>query len=358
MATTQPGVRIVQFGPFEADLTAGELRKAGIKIKLAEQPFRILAALLDRPGELVTREDLRKQLWPDGTFVDFDHSLHAAVNKLREVLSDSATNPRFIETVPRRGYRFLLPVDAAAASPKPGSRLRRLAWLLTLPVVVGTGVGLIWWHRNAEAPRTQILPIPFTTDPGFESGAGFSPDGNRVVFVWDGPKQDNIDLYIRQINGSATPFRLTSDPAHDFGPAWSSDDRYIAFRRVLDADTHSVYLISPLGGPERKLAEIWGDPFSFGDKLGYTPAWHPEGRWLAVWDKKDSSAPSFIALISVETGEKRQLTSPPLAAQVTCIRHSRPMAEASFSVLSLGMSVSCTCLRCQMISPPRGSPGN
>jgi Tol biopolymer transport system component/DNA-binding winged helix-turn-helix (wHTH) protein len=314
MATTQPGIRIVQFGPFEADLTAGELRKAGIKIRLPEQPFRILAALLDRPGDLVTREELRQQLWPDGTFVDFDHSLNAAVNKLREALSDSATNPRFIETVPRRGYRFLLPLEGSAPAVEPRTRLRRLAWLVTLPVVVGTLVGLIWWYRNAETPRPQMLPVPFTTYPGFESGASFSPEGNRVVFVWDGPKPGNLDLYIRQIGGSETPFRLTSDPAHDFGPAWSPDDRYIAFRRLLGADTHGVYLVSPLGGPERKVAEIRGETFPYGDKLGYAPAWHPSGRWLAVWERPEFSAPSFIVLISIESGEKRQLTFPPFGS--------------------------------------------
>jgi TolB-like protein/DNA-binding winged helix-turn-helix (wHTH) protein/Flp pilus assembly protein TadD len=106
-----PAARSVRFGVFEADLRAGELRKKGVRIKLQSQPFLLLVRLLKQQGELVTREDLRSTLWPEGTFIDFDHSLGTAINKLREVLGDSATNPRFIETLPRRGYRFIAPVE-------------------------------------------------------------------------------------------------------------------------------------------------------------------------------------------------------------------------------------------------------
>jgi TolB-like protein/DNA-binding winged helix-turn-helix (wHTH) protein/Flp pilus assembly protein TadD len=104
-------VRVVRFGAFEADLQAGELRKQGLKIKLQDQPFQILAMLLERPGELVTREEIRQRLWPADTFVDFDHGLNNAVNRLREALTDSAETPRFIETLPRRGYRFIATVS-------------------------------------------------------------------------------------------------------------------------------------------------------------------------------------------------------------------------------------------------------
>jgi DNA-binding winged helix-turn-helix (wHTH) protein len=104
--------RIARFGVFELDLNAGELRKNGAKLRLQEQPFQILALLLDRAGEVVTREDLRQKLWPADTFVDFDHSLNTAVNKLRETLGDSASSPRYIETLARRGYRFIAPVQS------------------------------------------------------------------------------------------------------------------------------------------------------------------------------------------------------------------------------------------------------
>jgi cholera toxin transcriptional activator len=110
--------RLLRFGLFQVDVKAGGLRKNGSRIRLQEQPFQVLAALLSQPGEIVTREQLREKLWPADTFVDFDHSLNTAVNKLREALGDAASNPRFVQTVARRGYRFIAPVQENA---KPGA---------------------------------------------------------------------------------------------------------------------------------------------------------------------------------------------------------------------------------------------
>jgi DNA-binding winged helix-turn-helix (wHTH) protein len=120
-----PAARSIRFGVFELDVIAGELRKNGIRVRLQEQPLQILTVLLGRPGEVATREDLRQKLWPGDTFVDFDHSLNTAVNKIREALGDSASKPQFIETVARRGYRFIgtidsdLPAQSLAAQPLP-----------------------------------------------------------------------------------------------------------------------------------------------------------------------------------------------------------------------------------------------
>jgi TolB-like protein/DNA-binding winged helix-turn-helix (wHTH) protein/Flp pilus assembly protein TadD len=116
MREFSPSVRSFRFGVFEIDLRAGELRKRGTRIRLQSQPLMLLLALLKQPGEIVTRDELRRTLWPEDTFVDFDHSLGTAVNKIREVLGDSATNPRFIETLPRRGYRFIAPVETVGES--------------------------------------------------------------------------------------------------------------------------------------------------------------------------------------------------------------------------------------------------
>ena len=102
---------IFRFGVYEADPASGELRKSGLRLRVQEQPFQVLLVLLERPSEVVTREELRQKLWPADTFVDFDHSLNTVINKLREALNDSAANPRFIETLARRGYRFLAPVE-------------------------------------------------------------------------------------------------------------------------------------------------------------------------------------------------------------------------------------------------------
>jgi cholera toxin transcriptional activator len=108
--------RLLRFGVFEVDLDAGELRKNGARMRLQEQPFQVLAALLQNAGQVVTREHLREKIWPADTFVDFDHSLNTAVNKIRESLGDSASNPRFVETLARRGYRFIASVDSIAAA--------------------------------------------------------------------------------------------------------------------------------------------------------------------------------------------------------------------------------------------------
>jgi cholera toxin transcriptional activator len=110
---------IFRFGAYEADPGSGELRKAGVRLRVQEQPFQVLLVLLERPSEVVTREELRQKLWPADTFVDFDHSLNTIINKLREALSDSAANPRFIETLARRGYRFLAPVEFVAKDSVP-----------------------------------------------------------------------------------------------------------------------------------------------------------------------------------------------------------------------------------------------
>lgn len=114
-----PNNRPTRFGVFELDLSAGELRKNGAKLRLQGQPFQVLALLLERAGEVVTREELQQKLWPSDTFVDFDHSLNTAINKVREALGDSASSPRYVETLARRGYRFIAPVRAEAPPPPP-----------------------------------------------------------------------------------------------------------------------------------------------------------------------------------------------------------------------------------------------
>src|SRR5712664_4951562 len=116
MPTSEVGARPLRFDNFELDVRAGELRKHGVRLRLQGQPLQVLAALLKREGDLVTREELRAQIWTTDTFVDFDHSLHNAIARLREVLGDSAEKPRYIETLPRRGYRFIGPVDGGAVT--------------------------------------------------------------------------------------------------------------------------------------------------------------------------------------------------------------------------------------------------
>jgi cholera toxin transcriptional activator len=116
--------RRYRFGAFEADATTGELRRNGVLVKLNAQPFQVLFMLLDRPGQLLTREEISRELWPDGTFVDYEHGVNSAVNRIREALGDSASKPRFVLTLARRGYRFVAPVERIALSENPSPQLR------------------------------------------------------------------------------------------------------------------------------------------------------------------------------------------------------------------------------------------
>jgi TolB-like protein/DNA-binding winged helix-turn-helix (wHTH) protein/Tfp pilus assembly protein PilF len=176
-----------RFGVYEVDPTVGELRKSGLKIRLQEQPFQILAALLECPGGIVSRDDLRRRLWPDAAFGDFDHSLNTAVGRLREALDDSADNPRFIETVPRRGYRFIAPVETlagtasvqndqeaagASAMPVPARSLPapRALWRFTaagVALAAAVTAGLYLWRQRPPKPpatgshRIMLAVLPF-----------------------------------------------------------------------------------------------------------------------------------------------------------------------------------------------------
>jgi TolB-like protein/DNA-binding winged helix-turn-helix (wHTH) protein len=163
MAAPVRPTQAIRFGDFEADLQAGQLRKHGVRIKLQEQPFQILAMMLERPRGVVTREELRQRLWPADTFVDFDHGLNNAINRLREALNDSADAPRFIETLPRRGYRFIGEVESkpvsgsqpgtarelAAALPQESAGRhspspRRIAWVASVGAGLVLAAGLAW----------------------------------------------------------------------------------------------------------------------------------------------------------------------------------------------------------------------
>src|SRR5437879_4847653 len=191
---------VIRFGVFEVDLPAGRIRRNGLRVHLQDQPFRVLAMLLERPGEVVTREDLRARLWPSDTFVDFDHGLNAAVKRLRDALGDSAENPRFVETLARRGYRFLAPVEFPSVETSPAQRpvppntaissASKSRWRLVaaglMIVLLALGFGL---HVGMRASRAlqPVLPkeIRLTAnspDAPVYFGA-ISPDGRYLAYI-------------------------------------------------------------------------------------------------------------------------------------------------------------------------------
>jgi Tol biopolymer transport system component/DNA-binding winged helix-turn-helix (wHTH) protein len=313
MSGETPIRQIRRFGIFEVDLRRRELLRNGLQIKLRDQSFLLLAALLEQPGELVTREELRSKLWPDGTFVDFDHSLNAAIKRLRDALGDDPETPRFIETVPKRGYRFLAPVDDSSMRQVKTSgrrsmvgtaaslfRFRVLAGVVFLSVIV-VGLGAI---RYGPRSRTQLarLPlrvVPLTTYPGAEFSPAFSGDGGQVAFVWDGNTLDKTDIYVKRI-GIDPPLKLTRSDGLVCCPAWTSDSRYIGFERC-SGENQGIYLVPSLGGPERKL--------------GNTPgcngiSWSPNEQVLAFSGKKSPDSPWALFLMSLDDMQAHQLTFP------------------------------------------------
>src|SRR3954464_10104865 len=312
-----PDRRPVRFGAFELDPRAGELRKGGVRVTLQEQPFKGREALLQRPGQLITREELRQRLWPADTFVDFEHGVNAAVKRLRETLGDSAETPRFVETLPRRGYRFIAPVERDQApvvdghlSPaphaddqhvvaEPAARLNRWPARVVAAGVLGLlviGVFGAWvLSRPSKAPALPMKVVELTLLKGTAIGADFSGDGTRVAFTWNGGAPDNFDIYVQMV-GSAEPQPLSSDPAFEVNPRWSPDDMQIAYLRGdPQAKALNVWAMSAIGGPGHKLSDL---PVSLGI------SWSPDGRYIIAAQEPPRSG---VYLIPVRGGEPHAL---------------------------------------------------
>jgi Tol biopolymer transport system component/DNA-binding winged helix-turn-helix (wHTH) protein len=261
------------FGPFEVNVQTGELRKNGLVIRLARQPLQILLTLLRNPGEVVTREQLRRQVWGEGTFVDFEHGLNAAVNKLRVALNDSAEKPRYIETVPARGYRFIAAVvpthSGTIGEPLPKPWNRRLLWVLACTALC-LGVFATWWRVRIVKPG---LPsgklIRLTSDSGLADTPALSPDGKLLAYSSDRFSAGQMDLYVKHVAGGE-PIRLTFDGAGNTAPNFSPDGSKIVFRSNRDGG--GIYEIASLGGQARMLA-----------RDGLDPKFSPDGTQVAYW---------------------------------------------------------------------------
>jgi Tol biopolymer transport system component/DNA-binding winged helix-turn-helix (wHTH) protein len=334
-----------RFGIFEVDIRNSELRRGGTLVKLREQSFRILVLLLERAGDIVTREELRQGLWPSDTYVDFDHSLNTAIMKLRDALGDSADKPLYIETIPKRGYRFVAPVsvplpaeNVIASSrldpvspfargtieaktpppPPPPETSSSPRGLHSRVVVIGSfvlgaivlaAVGTMGWIRARHASShdfhtasAELSILPVTTAAGNPIFPVFSPDGREIAYVWDGADRRRYDVYALLI-GADVPLRLTYSKSGLVGaPSWSPDGREIAFSRC-DGQRDGVYAVPALGGPERKLTAV-GCLYTLPGPI----VWLADGKRMLMIDHCSAEGPFGVVLFSLATGEKRCLT--------------------------------------------------
>jgi DNA-binding winged helix-turn-helix (wHTH) protein/Tol biopolymer transport system component len=320
--------RVLRFDVFELDLESGELRKAGTRTRLQAQPIQLLTLLLENPGKLVTRDEIRHELWPADTFVDFDRSLATAVNKIREALSDSAENPKFVETLPKRGYRFIGEIAAAAPiefpvrpeDSAPGAKdsgkidgvkivpfppssnsLRFIAWIL-VGALAASAIALFLKIRQTSSQPTAWTVTQFTSYPGLQESPAFSPDGSRVAFIWDGNGPSNAqnghgyDLYVKGLGAEAT-IRLTNRPSQFMNAAWSPDGTRLAFMRLAGPDT-GLYVVSALGGTEKKI-RMTRTAYS----LATGVSWSPDGDSIAYSDRFEDQPADRIFVMSLRSGE-------------------------------------------------------
>ena len=343
--------RIFRFGIFEVDLEAGDLRRNGLRVKLQEQPFQVLAALLERPGQIVTREELTRKLWRADTFVDFDHSLNAAIKRLRDTLGESAENPIFVETVARRGYRFIgnirkvadnaaalsdlagLEPDATISIPTKVMRLQTSAsgpwtrrWqfgavVLAIVLVAGVTGGRLLWRRTGGSTSS---PGPITlrrlTTNASENGvisSAISPDGRYLAY------SDKTGVYLRLLS-TGESHRLLATISDVTFLGWFPDSLQLLASWSIPPAKKRLWTLSILGGSPRQLSdegwsasvspdssqivflkgagfaetgkEIWlmqangANPhklISFPEGRVLTPVWSPDGRWIAYLKSKD-----------------------------------------------------------------------
>lgn len=255
------GNAVVSFGSFEADLGTGELRRNGLKVRLQEQPFQVLTMLLEKPGQIVSREELRNRLWPADTFVDFDHGLNAAVKRLRDALGDSADNPRFVETLARRGYRFIATIaerrgiasssaESLAAAKTPCPRSRRL-WRMALAAVsvllMGSGAG--WVAARRLNPKVQISEQRLTANAQDDPviSAVISPDSKYLAFA------DRSGLFVR-VTATGETHSIASMATSRIRPiSWFPDGNHVLAADSSEDGSPGLWSVSVLGGTRRKL---------------------------------------------------------------------------------------------------------
>jgi Tol biopolymer transport system component/DNA-binding winged helix-turn-helix (wHTH) protein len=316
-----------RFGPFALDPALRLLLRDEQSVAITTKVFETLVILVENRGRVVTKDELLSTLWPD-TIVE-EANLAQNISTLRRALDDKPKEHRYIATIPGRGYSFVAVVSeiseqqtnsevsarnlispAVPAKDKSHRRWRfrgAIPWFVAVPLICLAAY--IFYFRNRSQSPTYYSSEPLTTYVGSEICPSFSPDGERVAFAWDGEKQDNFDIYVKQI-GDGLLLRLTSDPRPELSPAWSPDGRTIAFLRLNSDSKAEVLLASSVAaGPARSLATVTA-PLTLYPHLRFI-SWSRDSKWLAVSDSPTFGGVTGLFLLSVETGEKRRITQPP-----------------------------------------------
>jgi DNA-binding winged helix-turn-helix (wHTH) protein/sugar lactone lactonase YvrE len=336
----------IRFGSFEVDLCTRELWKNSVKLKLGGQPFDILARLLEKPGQLVSREELRAKIWAADTFVDFNHGLNAAVNKLRECLSDSAEDPRYIETLPRRGYRFIGKVEDASADKLPPASIaewppnrreepptavptkRRTLSYFGAFLVPALSVALFfgWWKLNSgesaearlkklretnfeqtgqaiRAPSIWHIDLAHAADAAARTlvtaardrneGPQPSPDGKKLAFMSD--RSGGLEIWTSDLDGS--DLVKVTNMGNCGSPRWSPDSRWIAFDSIQKGHP-SIYVVSAEGG------QSFPKGVSNADEM--VPSWSQDGKW--IYFASNRSRETQVWKMSMDDGREIQVT--------------------------------------------------
>jgi DNA-binding winged helix-turn-helix (wHTH) protein len=335
-----PPERHIRFGPFELDSKAGELRKHGIKIRIGQQAFEVLLMILRQPGEVVLREEIRQKLWPLDTVVEFEHSINAVIQKLRDALGESADKPRYIETLPRRGYRFIGQVESPAAEPVAVKAAPRNWWprIIAVGIVVLGGLAIAEWLRPWEA---RVPARNYTLALGTYQGIPtMSPDGSAVLYSsrFRGVKLRRLDtladiplpnldqpLMIAQwspdgyqilsrspagfIRMPATNGPTTTIKAKAGTPCGSSwgPFGYILAATCRDSGNGNELDLIPEKGGDPARVELPG--FTNGGRLS-SPEFLPDGRnFLFAWTPTGANEVS-IYLASLENGKIQDADTP------------------------------------------------
>jgi DNA-binding winged helix-turn-helix (wHTH) protein len=329
-----------EFGPFQLDAVEQLLRHDGREIALTPKAFAVLLLLVRNPGHVLTKDDFLREVWADS--VVEEKNLTDNISILRHALGDDPREPKYIRTVPRRGYRFVgevttagngvelllaehtrarvvieeqqeLPVVAEQKQIE-GRRFspKAFAFFSTVGVIALVAAGIVWYrqyHRSADSPLV-LLPAhlsPLTSFPDEEVSPALSPDGKFVAYSWKGGTSDRMNIYVQQVD-AGTPLRLTTNPGREGAPSWSPDGRYLSFiRGDPDSEKSGLYIIPAFGGHERLLTN-----------RACGADWSPDGKFLVVTmpsdlqgDKPLCTTQVGLRLLNMETLETQALTVPP-----------------------------------------------